>query len=189
MGSITRRRLNVHCKVSFMPFYSFSVEIKTILSTATISYHSIRGQVNIFNQAMTANNINSSSVNVLLLKAMRWSVLVKWLRYHRVNWINNDNMIVCEINTNEANYKQECTHQKFCVSADKTRSCKELQNDAAYSKEQSRKQTLVMGTEVEQRSEEHFQSWPSSFYGTQSHIQPFLSKISISGENWNDAEV
>ncbi len=37
-----------------------------------------------------------------------------------------------------------------------------LQNNTVYSKEQSKKQTVMMGTEVEQRSEEQYQGWQSA---------------------------
>lgn len=43
-------------------------------------------------------------------------------------------------------------------------------------KEQSKKQTLTMGTEVDQRFGEHYRV-PLWFYGIQSHVQPLLSEI------------
>lgn len=39
---------------------------------------------------------------------------------------------------------------------------KRLENNMIYSKEQSKTQTLLMGTEVEQRSEEQYQGWQSA---------------------------
>lgn len=68
--------------------------MKTHSHCNQVFYHNMKSA----NWRVSVNNLDPSSLSEL--KAMRWSVLLGWLRYVWVKWTNKDNMIACEIKTN-----------------------------------------------------------------------------------------